>query len=180
MPVVYECIQKDTFKKDEFILINNLALNPKVEFKNNISYVIYKEISNRIVNIKNLFQKMNKDFVLNALKYEEAFIKNIPYEKDFDKKSALNQIADLRNKLENNKIIMQLGKNTNYIVKSAGHAFDENFYRTRFYDFFNPGKDPKKAKDIAKPYVIGSMNIVSSAEFENYEEIPGFVEIEWL
>ena len=181
IPILFECLPINATSQNDFIVWNKIDLNlEKQGFKNDISLPFYNEMVKRIRNFYSLFGKMNKDFLLNAISYEKVFIKDCPYSMNFDKKSAITQLELIEKELHKGKIIVQIGKNINYIAKTTGHAYDRTFYVNNFYQFFNPGMDPKiKGAKVATPNKINSMNLVSNSMSEMYEMVPGFMEIEW-
>lgn len=177
MPIIYECIPNDSYFDGEIIkVVNKKSIN---NIENHLSKKLANEINKILDNLKEKFSEMNKEFMLNVIKYEKDFVSKSKV-KQVDKDEIITQLSKYEELLKQNKIIIQLGKNTNYIVKSIGHAYPEDFYKNNFYKYFNPGmaKGDKNNK-IAKPFVIGSMNLVSQSNYENYVEVPGYIEIIW-
>lgn len=177
MPIIYECIPVNSYFDGEIIKVVNKKDTSNIE--NYISKKLINEINKIIDNLKGRFAEINKEFMLNVIKHEKDFV-NKSKVKKVDKDEVIAQLSRYEELLKQGKIIIQLGKNTNYIVKSIGQAYPEEFYKNNFYKYFNPGiaKGDKNSK-IAKPYLIGSMNLVSQYDYENYVEVPGFIEIIW-
>lgn len=177
IPSIYECIPNNSVVDTEIINVVKKDLIHKLDNPN--SKLLYSEILKRILNIKSEFASMNKEYMLNAIKYERDFVDNTKV-RNIDKFAINKQLDHYVELLNSGRIIIQLGKNTNYIVKSVGHAYNKKFYEEQFYRFFNPGRRPRDKKTpVAKPFLIGSMNLVSDFNYELYNEIPGFVEIVW-
>lgn len=179
VPILYECLPiNNSLEDDIFIIQEKFNDNPK--FNDDIYYSLYEEMKKRILNFKEKFPAMNRDFMLNAIKYEKDFINNVNSTKNIDKYSILNQLEGYEKDLKNNKMIIQIGRNTNYILKTVGHSFDKEFYKTNFISYFYPAlKRPKSNNSGPEPFKLGTMNLVSSFESELYNEVPGYIEIKW-
>jgi len=178
IPNMFECMKPGSICVGDFV--SKIKTHSNINSLTGIELIYAEELETRISTIYDNFAEMNKQFVLNALKYEKEFIDQLKNRDDVDKSEIYKQINLIEKELNAGKIIIQLGKNTNYIVKSSGHAFERDFYIQYFSDIFYPGFNNRGEDNrLAKPFNIGSMNLVSISDFEGYNEIPGFVEIQW-
>ncbi|HOI47453.1 MAG TPA: hypothetical protein PLR26_06995 [Bacilli bacterium] len=177
IPNVFECIDTNASTQGEFFIKNQSIMSDE-RLKPHEKKLL-QAIEQRLNNLKVIFPKINAQFMRNVLIYEKEFIDKINVRDDIDKHAIYQQISRIEQELSKGKIIVQIGRNTNYIAKSIGTAFDVDFYKNNFETLFYPGMGKGNNKQIAKPYTIGSMNLVSQDQYENYVEIPGFMEIVW-
>lgn len=165
----------DTSKKycsDIFNNINRLIdNNPKDnEREKDVKKEVLKEMYNRLINFKDWFPEVNREFVKRILDYELTFVDNT-YNNNIDKKTLKNTYTQL-NKLNEQKIIMQIGKATNYVVKTYGIAYTD-IYKKYFTLIFSPKMVGNKFK-LYPGIETMSLEIIDGKGTNPF----GFIEIE--
>lgn len=107
--------------------LKNELLNENID--NNIVQKAIEQLYNYIIHFKKIFPKANKEFMEKVIIKEQSFVhscQNVKIDTVFLKNFYKKRLEDLNS----NKIIMQIGKYTNYVDKSFSVAFnkyDDNF-----------------------------------------------------
>lgn len=127
--------------------------------------IILNEYYNYVLNLKEIFPKANKKYMLEVVNKEMQFVENSSNEK-FDHMSLKNFYQDIIKQLNNDKIIMQIGKMTNFLDKTFMFVLGDEYIKN-FKDFT---PNIKKSNPI-----IESMNLAIIGR--NYFPL-GFIEIE--
>lgn len=127
--------------------------------------IILNEYYNYVLNLKEIFPKANKKYMLEVVNKEMQFVENSSNEK-FDHMSLKNFYQDIIKQLNNDKIIMQIGKMTNFLDKTFMFVLGDEYVK----NFGNFKPNIKKSKPI-----IESMNLATIGR--NYFPL-GFIEIE--
>ena len=127
-----------------------------------------EELYNYIINFKIIFPKANKEYMKKVLIKEQSFIYNARNDK-INSNYLKNFYKFLISELENDKIIMQIGRYTNYVDKSFSIAFGE-FYEKNFKTIFTPIKTKKVS-------TIETMNLITIDDQGIYPL--GFVKLEF-
>lgn len=185
MPVaIIETINKDVSKDEVEIYIehNREMINQYKVIKNSILSSIDRDrnsrdrriekkmvesLYKRLINLSSWFNKANEHFVSLNIDEELDFI-DYTRNKSFDKNTLRDFYNNLKNKLSQGKIIIRIGKYTNYYFKTISSAFD-NFY-DRFSEVYSPSKRKSKPE-------IESMNILEG-QSGRFDMVPGYLEIE--
>ena len=127
--------------------------------------IILNEYYNYVRNLKEIFPIVNKKYMLEVVNKEMQFVENSSNEK-FDHMSLKNFYQDIIKQLNNGKIIMQIGKMTNFLDKTFMFVLGDEYVKN--FENFKPNN--KKSKPI-----IESMNLATIGR--NYFPL-GFIEIE--
>ena len=135
---------------------------------------IINQIFDHLKDIKLWFPTVNNEVVKENINREIEFLKKINNNK-FVKEDIIYFYEELLNKIKDGKIIIRLGKHTNYYYKSIGPVFGEDFTK-KYKDLFTPttGKNQKKRKLILPSEHI---NVLKS-QTERFDSVLGFIEIE--
>lgn len=152
--------------------IDELLNKEKIKYQHHKVLINFiDEIYDRIVNFIEWFPNANRHFISNVLNYEEEFIHSINNEKiDFYKTKLF--IDELK-KMNNDRIILQIGKSTNHLLKTLVMAFKE-YFNKYFEIIFSPSsasiekikKEPRLLMmPLAKEDDLGSIML-------------GFIEVE--
>ena len=130
----------------------------------------FMETLKRIKNFNSCFKEANKKFISYVLEKERESIGYIyfPDDKCIDEyESFLDKIEKMVNE---GRIIMQIGKYTNFIDKSISHIYDN--YEDDFQDLYSPNKAEK-----IEP-IIESINLIGNvSNKENAFKPLGFIEL---
>lgn len=194
---ILECITPNTPLKEENIEIIVNITNSSIQIANQIKNTciqslkvlkekgkisedqmdketkIINQIFDHLKDIKLWFPTVNNEVVKENINREIEFLKKINNNK-FVKDDIIYFYEELLNKIKDGKIIIRLGKHTNYYYKSIGPVFGEDFTK-KYKDLFTPttGKNQKKKTDPS----IGTINVLKS-QTERFDSVLGFIEIE--
>lgn len=143
----------------------------KEEIINNQKEFIFKdfinELYNYIINFETIFPQYNKEFMKEVITKELSYVNEITSSKVNIK--YLNEFyQDILKRLDNDEIILQIGKFTNYIDKSfviaLGKYYNENFEK------FTPNRKKKVP-------TIDTMNLTT---INGVGKVPlGFIKVEF-
>ena len=100
-----------------------------------VKELLVEEIYNRISNFKSWFIQANRKFMNRILQLEIEYADKVT-NSNVDSISLAKTLSDIR-EANKNEIIMQIGKGTNFVVKSIGLAFT-NIYDKYFNIIFSP------------------------------------------
>lgn len=166
--IQFSDIVKDLNSKERNLLnkLKNNLLNQNRE--KTILQKAIEELYNYIINFKIIFPKANKEYMKKVLIKEQSFIYNARNDK-INSNYLKNFYKFLISELENDKIIMQIGRYTNYVDKSFSIAFGE-FYEKNFKTIFTPIKTKKVS-------TIETMNLITIDDQGIYPL--GFVKLEF-
>ena len=166
--IQFSDIVKDLNSKERNLLnkLKNNLLNQNRE--KTILQKAIEELYNYIINFKIIFPKANKEYMKKVLIKEQSFIYNARNDK-IKSNYLKNFYKFLISELENDKIIMQIGRYTNYVDKSFSIAFGE-FYEKNFKTIFTPIKTKKVS-------TIETMNLITIDDQGIYPL--GFVKLEF-
>lgn len=116
-------------------------------------------------NLKTILPIINKNFMIFVINKEIEFVDN-QTNYSINRKALKDFYNQILEKLNNNEIVVQLGKYTNYFDKTVGFALGEK-YEKYFNKIFKPG--PKTSKSV-----IRSMNLITIEK----KQLPlGFIKI---
>ena len=166
---------------------NSLFINNNKELSSNVNAIINEinrgkkaidvkeellnEIVKRLSNFKEWFVYANRRFMDVILSNEIDFVDNLENNKveDMNLKAMLQGLKELNK----SKTIMQIGKGTNYVVKTYGIAFSE-IYEKYFSLIFSPSTtDAKKLK------LYPGIDMMTLINVGKKGQIPlGFIEVE--
>jgi CRISPR/Cas system CSM-associated protein Csm5 (group 7 of RAMP superfamily) len=173
IPIVAECLYDDIEVNYDDIVINDIKHQPT--YNSNIEEKMAQALITRIKNLKDQLYAMNREYILNTIAYQKAFInkhKKKPNSK-INHRVVMDQFDYIEKRLNERKIVIQLGKYTNYITKSSGMGLGLDFYEHYFKQVFKPHAD-KDAPNIA------SMNLTAyESNDRDFDQIPGYMIFEW-
>lgn len=138
---------------------------------NDISLLFFDEAFNRIKGFDKWFEQANRKFMSQILNYEYEFIvktNNSKVDIEYSKEILLDIIEQNKN-----KVIIQIGRGTNYILKTISLAFGQKYYDL-FELIFSPSVSAIK-HNKKKPGITMS----SLVNINDYGVYPlGFIEVE--
>lgn len=128
------------------------------------------EIIKRIKDLNNWFKEANRKFMDKVLDYQIDFVNKLN-NKEVSYIDLNNQLQDLKT-LNKTKTIMQIGKSTNYIVKTMSIGFIDT-YEKFFKVVFSPASTQKTLK------LTPGISMMALIEKNGKGTIPlGFIEVE--
>lgn len=148
----------EQFKIIKSSIVHNLS---------NIERKIVEELYKRLTNLNNWFRDANKGFVILNIDEELDFLDRINNNK-INKNTLKKLYENIINELEKGKLIIRLGKYTNYYYKTMSTAFDD--FEKQYKLLYTPTSKKKNPE-------IKSMNIIENRN-GLFDIVPGFVEIE--
>lgn len=119
-----------------------------------------------ILQLKKIFPQVNKEYMLEVVKKENEFVKDSCNE-NFDHNGLKHFYADILKKLNENRIIMQVGGRTVFYDKTFMFALGKD-YEENFSKYFNSRKNKNEP-------IVQSMNLT---KIDNSYYPLGFIEIE--
>lgn len=122
---------------------------------------LFAEIKHRLnkSNFESWFKDTNKKFMLKIMEKEVDFIEGC-CNKDIDIKNIRLIYNEIIESLNKNEIIIQIGKYTNFLLKSFDTAFG-SYYNKKFQSLFSPMDNKKEPKldtiNLIKKDELGSI-----------------------
>lgn len=181
---VFETIPVNSCFDGEVLIDNNIFsskfIDKKVSeierkrnvYNDDIAIELLKSIKERFNNFEKWFITANKDFIKQLLKYEEEFLSGLNND-DVDT-LCLRQTFSKFKKLNEEKTIIQIGKATNFILKSISSSFGQS-YKDMFELIFAP--NVTDIKTLKKKPEISMMSLAVENEHGSYPL--GFIEVEF-
>ena len=140
--------------------------NERKDKKDEIILVLIEQMYDFIIHFTEIFPIANREYMEKVIKKELEYV-DYTINKNVDKQYLQQFYQQILSRLKSGEIIMQIGKYTNYIDKTAAMAFGK-YYNDNFKTF---APNPKK-----KSPTIDSMNLV---KVNNVGKYPfGFIQLE--
>jgi len=116
---------------------------------------------------------LNRAFSRVTLQEQKAFVEKYRQDPELNFPRLMNQLLEIERLLDEGKIVIQIGKYTNYYSKSASMGFGKKFFDMMYVDVFRPVVKKKNPE-------IQTMNLITSeSNIKDLIEIPGYLLIEW-
>ena len=180
IPQLAECLNQPFTCEGSIVEINK-AIHKDNQYEQSIERKMKQSIEGkmtqalvtRINDIPKRFSQMNRAFMKVTLHEQKAFIEKYKQDPELNVTSLMNQLLTIEKMLDEGKIVIQIGKYTNYYSKSVSMGFGKEFFNEMYVDVFRPNFGKKSPK-------IQTMNLIAS-EFnvKDFIQIPGYLLIEW-
>jgi CRISPR-associated protein Csm5 len=171
IPQVAECLDDDIESSEDIIVIHDQKVEKR--FGSSIQDKMTEALIERIKRLRKDFAKMNTPFIKNTLGYQKRFIESHRNNNKINYEEVMDQIRYTEERLVEGRIVIQIGKYTNYITKSSSMALGLDFYERYFRQAFRPDRKTKL-------FEIGSMNLAAyPKDYQDFDQIPGYMMFEW-
>jgi len=171
IPQVAECLEGELTTADDAIIVTPFkTINRSNQ---DMVRIIAEAIMSRLKTLKEKFPSMNAAFLRRTLDFQKRFIEHLPDDGKISKDDIIEQLKNIEARLDRGQIVMQLGRYTNFVTKSASLALGHDFYEAHFDNVFTPGRK-------SKLFRIGTMNLLAHPNHaDDFYRIPGYVVFEW-